>query len=373
MPKKLLFLMSDTGGGHRAAAQALAEAIQYLYPGQYDIIIEDLWKNQLPWPFNRLPGTYRWLIGPGLPLWKVLWTLSARPAALRFIFSLAGPLLGGQVCRYLQAVQPDLVVSVHPLLNHLGLKWLKAAGLKTPFITVVTDLITFHPSWICPEVTRCLVPTEPARERALQLGMPTEKLAVYGQPVALKFAGAKNHKTALRQKLNLAPTNFTVLLAGGGEGMGHIFEVARQIAQEVPQAQLLIVAGRNRRLQQKLETINWEIPTRVFGFVDNMPELMGAADVLVTKAGPGAISEAFIAGVPPLLVGYIPGQESGNVAYVQENGAGVYAERPADIAGLIRGWLRPHDPTLSQMAQNAARLARPQAALQIATDLCRYI
>ena len=171
--------------------------------------------------------------------------------------------------------------------------------------------------------------------------MPAEKLAVYGQPVTLRFAGSKGHKTILRQKLNLAPHGFTVLLAGGGEGMGQIFEVARQIAREAPQAQLVIVAGRNRRLRQKLETISWEIPTRVFGFVDNMPELMGAADVLVTKAGPGAISEAFIAGVPPLLMSYIPGQESGNVTYVQENGAGVYAERPADIAGLIRGWLRP--------------------------------
>lgn len=373
MKKKLLFLMSDTGGGHRAAAQALAEAIQYLYPGQYETIIEDIWKNQLPYPFNRLPDTYGWLIGPGLLLWKTLWAISTWPPLLRLTFALLGPLLGGKVCRYLRAVQPDIVVSVHPLMNHLAVKWLKSAGLEVPFITVITDLVTFHPSWICPEVTRCLVPTEPARERALQLGMPPEKLAVYGQPVALKFAGSPGHKTALRQKLNLTADNFTVLVTGGGEGMGHIFEVARQIAQELPQAQLVIVAGRNRRLKQKLEAIQWEIPTYVFGFVDNMPELMGAADVLITKAGPGAISEAFIAGVPPLLSGYIPGQESGNVAYVQDNGAGAYAEKPADIADMLRGWLSPQDSTLSQMAQNATRLARPQASLQIAADLCRYI
>ncbi len=373
MKKKLLFLMSDTGGGHRAAALALSEAIEYLYPDQYEIIIEDIWKKHLPWPFNLLPNTYGWMTGPGLPLWQAMWFISTRFPVLNFIFELLGPLLGRRVCRYMQAVQPDIVVSVHPLMNHLGVKWLKTARLDVPFITVVTDLVTFHPSWICPQVTRCLVPTEPARERALQLGMPAKKLAVYGQPVALKFANSKGQKSTLRHKLNLAPHCFTALLVGGGEGFGPIFAVARQIAQEVPQAQLLIVAGRNRRLLQKLEAVEWEIPTRVFGFVDNMPELMGAADVVITKAGPGTISEAFIAGVPPLLLGYIPGQESGNVAYVQENGAGVYAETPADIANLIHGWQSPQNPALSQMAQNAARLARPQASLQIATDLCRFV
>ncbi len=104
-----------------------------------------------------------------------------------------------------------------------------------------------------------------------------------------------------------------------------------------------------------------------------MPELIRAADVLVTKAGPGTISEALIAGLPPVISGYIPGQETGNVTYIQEHAAGAYAETPAAIAQVVQACLNPHNSTLSHMVKNAAWLARPQASLQIATDLCQYV
>ena len=100
-----------------------------------------------------------------------------------------------------------------------------------------------------------------------------------------------------------------------------------------------------------------------------MPELMGASDVLVTKAGPGTLSEAFIAGLPVIISGFIPGQEEGNLHYVLEHKAGAYAPDHAKIASLIRELLLPGDNTLSQMAANAATLARPEAAMIIARRL----
>jgi 1,2-diacylglycerol 3-beta-galactosyltransferase len=126
-------------------------------------------------------------------------------------------------------------------------------------------------------------------------------------------------------------------------------------------------------LKEKLEGVSWEIPTRIYGFVNNMPELMGAANILVTKAGPGTISEAFIANLPVILSGYIPGQETGNVTYVQEHRAGLLAEKPQEIANLVREWMEPDNPSLQEMARNAAALAKPEAALTIARKVCDLI
>lgn len=159
----------------------------------------------------------------------------------------------------------------------------------------------------------------------------------------------------------------------GGKGFGQVYDIVRQLAQSVPQAQLLVVTGRNHALKQKLEAEAWAIPTHLCGFVGNMPELMRAADVLITKAGPGTLSEALIAGLPPVISGYIPGQETGNVTCIQEHAAGAYAETPAAIAQIVRAWLNPHNSTLSRMAKNAACLAHPQASLRIAPDLCQYV
>jgi 1,2-diacylglycerol 3-beta-galactosyltransferase len=104
-----------------------------------------------------------------------------------------------------------------------------------------------------------------------------------------------------------------------------------------------------------------------------MPELMAASDILITKAGPGTISEAFIAGIPTILNGYIPGQETGNVTYVTQNRAGAFAESPHSIAQTVREWLAPNSPALSELIYNASRLARPEASLAIATDLHRLL
>lgn len=370
MKKRILFLISDTGGGHRASAQAIAEAISFLHPERYELIIEDLWKNHTPRPFCKLPNTYRWMTGPGLPLWKLLWATLAQPTLQHRILADIGFLVRADIIAYYRARRPDLIVSLHPLLNRIGLDCLHAAHLAIPFVTVVTDLVTFHPTWIDPRVTRCIVPTEAARQRALALGMTPDKLAVYGQPVSMQFAQPMVDKAALRQKLGLAGTRPAVLLAGGGEGGGQLFAIARAIAQQATQSQLLIVTGRNAALRAALTAVHWEIPTQIYGFVDNMPELMHAADLLVTKAGPGTISEALIAGLPMILADFIPGQETGNVQLVESNGVGRYVPDVEAIAELVQEWCKPGTAALATMARNAARLARPRAALLIAEDLC---
>ncbi len=372
MKKRILFLMSDTGGGHRAAAQAITEAIHYLYPDTYDTRIEDIWKNYAPWPANRMPEAYRWLTGPGLPFWRLIWAGSSRFRAYHPLLAEISPLLGRRMVGYLEINRPDLVVSVHPLLNHLGLAWLRRAGLTVPFVTVVTDMVTVHPVWVCPTVTRCLVSTGIARERVIELGMPPHKVEVCGQPIGLQFATQPAHHLFERRRLGLADGRRTILLMGGGDGVGRVYEVARTLAQ-VPHAQLLIVAGRNRTLKERLERVHWEIPTRIYGFVDNIPDLMGAADVLVTKAGPGTLSEAFAAGLPPLIFSYIPGQERGNIEYVQAYQAGAYAATPAGVGDVVRCWLDPANDTYRQMGHNAAQLANPGAALTIATRLCALL
>lgn len=365
MRKRILFLMSDTGGGHRASAQAIGEAIEHLYPGQFEILIEDIWANQTRWPVNRMPQMYPWLSSGGTRWWVLLWQATRRPLLWQGVVRTTDLLTRRKVLRFFQEVKPDIVVSVHPAMNHLGVEWVRRTCQDVPFYTVITDMVTVHPSWVCSDVTQCTVATPPARDQAIAAGMPAEKVSVCGQPVGLKFA----HLNQERQ-LGLEGERPCILIVGGGEGIGRVYEIAREIAQTAKQAQLIIVAGRNKQLKQKLEAVDWEIPTKVYGFVQNMPELMGASDILVTKAGPGTISEAFIAGLPIIISGYIPGQERGNVDYVLENEAGAYAEEPAEIAALVVNWLQPDNDRLAQMKQNAARLARPQASLEIARLLC---
>jgi len=370
MPNKILILMSDTGGGHRASAEAIAEATAHLYGNEFTVRIVDAWRTCAPWPINQIPDAYPWLVSDGLWLWNALWRTDDKawsPHVISWVFT---PFVRRSAIELFRTEAPDLVVSVHPIINHIPLRVLRnTLKIDVPYVTVVTDMVTAHPTWFCRKADYCIVPTEAARQRALRYGMRPDRVEVVGQPVGLSFAAGAGEKCQLRDKLGIDRDRPTVLIVGGGEGVGPVYETARAIAANVPNAQLIIVAGRNAALQQQLDETNWEIPTQTYGFVTNIPELMGASDVLVTKAGPGTLSEAFIAGLPVIISGFIPGQEEGNVHYVLEHQAGAYAPDPARIVSLIREWLQPGNDTLSQMAAHAAALARPEAAIVIAQRL----
>jgi 1,2-diacylglycerol 3-beta-galactosyltransferase len=189
---------------------------------------------------------------------------------------------------------------------------------------------------------------------------------VVGLPVSLKFGQEGKRKSELKKRLNWKPDPPALLLVGGGEGMGQVFPIARAIAQAHLPAQLLVAAGRNKALRRRLESVAWEIPTTIFGFVGNMAELMAASDVIITKAGPATISEAIACGLPILISEAIPYQEDLNAAYVVEHGVGQLAEEPEEIVSLLRKWLQPENGELNQMARNARRLARPETTLEVA-------
>jgi len=369
----IVILMSDTGGGHRAAAEAIVEALAREYPNRYRVTLFDGFKQAARFPFNHVPDWYLPFTTYAEPLWHFLFLASNH----RFVTMLAQPffdlVMGRGVRHFLRRASPDLVVTTHPLLNEFARRALRAIGSTVPFITVVTDLFDAHTFWFDPGADLCTVPTQGAYQKGLRAGMPPAKLRVIGQPVSLKFLDDVLTQAQAREKLKLAPHLKTILLVGGGEGMGKLYDIARALDQAQVPAQLVVIAGRNQVLRRKLETTRWHIPVHIQGFVTNMPDWMRAADVIITKAGPGTISEALACGLPILLSGYLPGQETGNVTFVEQNGVGVLCQKPDDIARTLKDWLTPGNPTLARFAARARALAHPHAALEIARLLNQFL
>jgi 1,2-diacylglycerol 3-beta-galactosyltransferase len=157
--------------------------------------------------------------------------------------------------------------------------------------------------------------------------------------------------------------------------MGALEQIAHALTPVLNRrgGQLAVICGRNEALRVRLAGQNWPMPTRIAGYVDDMPVWMAATDVLVTKAGPGTIAEALACGLPLVLSSYVPGQETDNVNYVVENGVGVYRSDPQQIAAVVDDWLEPDNPTQPAMRARAQALARPEAALDIARSLIALI
>ncbi|CAD6255299.1 unnamed protein product [Miscanthus lutarioriparius] len=197
-----------------------------------------------------------------------------------------------EVAKGLLKYQPDVIISVHPLMQHVPLRILRSKGLldKIPFTTVITDLSTCHPTWFHKLVTRCYCPSIEVEKRALKAGLKPSQIKVYGLPVRPSFVKPIRPKDEQRRELGMDEDLPAVLLMGGGEGMGPIEAIAKALGDSLydenlgePTGQILVICVRNKKLANRLQSINWKVPVQVKGFVTKMEECMGACDCIITK------------------------------------------------------------------------------------------
>ncbi len=359
-----LIAFSDTGGGHRAAATAIRDALAACRP-DVETTLVDPFALCPRWPFRHLGRTYPIVIERAPWLWSSGFALTNTPRRAAFADRVAWPVMRPTFTDIASTHRPNVIVSTHPLLTAP----LRRVYPDTPIVVVVTDLITGHVSWYHPGADLTIVPTTAARDRAVSCSVDATRLAVVGVPVSQPFIAIPGERSALQQQLGWAHNKPTILLAGGAEGIGPLEALSVAIDRAQLPCDVAVVAGRNTVLAQRLRARRWQGTVHIYDFVSNFAELMRAASVLVTKAGPGTISEACASGCPLILFGAIPGQETGNVDFVTRGRAGIWAPSPLAVTAALHAWLVGRDaPAALRRASSAAlRLGRPEAATEIAT------
>jgi 1,2-diacylglycerol 3-beta-galactosyltransferase len=360
--KRVLFLFSDTGGGHRSATQALIEALELEFPGRFETPMVDFFREYYPSPLKFAPEMY-----PPISRVPKAWGLSFKASdgkgRTKAVNTMTYPYVRRAVRRLLNENPADLIVSVHPLVNTTVMRAMRRA--PRPYLTVVTDLVSTHAFWFDRRADLVVVATEQAKDKAIEYGIPEGNLRVIGLPVGEGFSHPLPDRAAWRAEHGWANDRAVILMVSGGDGMGPVKRVAKAINEAGLNASLVVICGRNEELKADLEKVAWQIPVHLYGFTDEMPAYMAAADIMVTKAGPGSISEGFISKLPMVIYARLAGQEDGNVSYAVDQQAGVWAPRPREVVDALRAWV--DDPQARALAAAAsARAARPEAARQIA-------
>jgi len=361
---QILIIVSRTGGGHRSVALALQEALLQLAP-QAQVTIVDIYAY-LPFPLSWFGELYEPIIRNSQSLWQLVWDLTESPEKAERLIKVIVPLARPTLRELLREQCPDVVVSAYPLCVHALVQAHRDLGLSIPHITVVTDLLDIHPTWLCPEVTCCAVPSERAKRQALDRGFHPDRVKLLGLPVGLHFSTCQGEKKTLRSRLGLDLDLWTLLMMGGAGGVGPLFEMARALDESDLPLQLLVVTGHNQRLCREMAAASWRKGIRLFGFVERVWELMGASDLLLTKAGPQTICEGLNAGLPIIIFDALPGQEVDNAEYVVSHGVGFSVTSPEELVAISRELLVSERGRLEEMRARTQELARPQAALDTA-------
>ncbi|MDK2979691.1 MAG: hypothetical protein PWQ55_38 [Chloroflexota bacterium] len=150
---RILFLFSDTGGGHRSAAEAIIEALTLEFPHQFSYEMVDFFLDYAPPPLNLAGPTY-----PAMSRMDYLWgrafETSDDPDRMRVIYAMLWPYIRLYMYKLHREHPADVIVSVHPLINTPFLRAKRKRRDITPYITVVTDLVSTHTAWTASRALR---------------------------------------------------------------------------------------------------------------------------------------------------------------------------------------------------------------------------
>jgi 1,2-diacylglycerol 3-beta-galactosyltransferase len=368
--KRALLLISDTGGGHRSAANAIALALDEL---GFEYRIEDV-AAHCSFPLTQLGRGYSMALRYAPPVYGALYYATNGRRRYRALVRFCEPLYRERLRDLFVEYRPDVIVSVHPLLNHAALRARADARMDdVPIVTVITDLGKVHVSWLVPQADAVAVPAREVYERAWSRGIPASRLHLLGHPIHPKFDDVAGTKAELRHQLDLPPEAFVVMLMAGGEGGGKLLSTALSLARARLPIYLLVICGRNETLRRRLDDSARALPTpmRVLGFTDKIPEYMHAVDLLVTKAGPGTLAEANAAQLPVVVYDYVPGQERGNVDFVRRNDLGAVAlHGAAEVVRAVRNLIRSPE-RLEQIRRNQEAVAPKRSSREIAALIAR--
>lgn len=364
---RVSILMTGAGGGHLASAQSLEEALE----GCARVTLVNVLDERARFPFDHLSDSYAPVVAIAPDLYRLAYKVVQTPVGLRLLENGAYALLWREMAAAITDTRPDVVISVHALLNDVPLRAIRQAGCAAPFVSAVVDGGVPPVSWFTRHADLCCVADEGIRRLAIDAGMPADRVAVTGLPVRRAFVEARGlAKEDARRTLGVEPTLPLVLVMSGGAGMGRVgamaTAVARRLAGGGVRAQMAVITGGNERLRRRLAGSDWPVPVTVLGFTPDVATWMAASDILLTKAGPGTIAEAACLGVPTLLTGFVPGQEEGNVAWAEDNGGAVFEPRPKRAAALVGRWLGSDRGELERMSARMSAMGRPGAARAIA-------
>lgn len=366
--KKLLILHASAGGGHRRAAEALAAAAR---ARGLNVVVRDILDFMPPLYRRTYAKGYLTLVRSAPELWGYLYAQSDRSAHSpleRQIRTAFNKLNSISFLRFLAKSSPDAVLCTHFLPLELvgALPPRRRRGL--PLFGVVTDFAA-HALWYCSGVDAYYVATDEARRQLARRGQAMNLVTVSGIPVFPAFAP---HSTphAARSRLGLRPDLPAVLVLNGGLGVGPALKLLHACRANPPPCQMIVVTGHDSKLEAKVRAAAGRIatPVTIHGFVENIDELMDAADLVVSKPGGLTMAEALAKGRPVMLMDPIPGQEQRNCEYLLEAGCAVRVFDPEEACWKI-GELLQNRARLARLSAHARKLGQPEAAGKILDDL----
>ncbi|MEI8315911.1 MAG: glycosyltransferase [Verrucomicrobiota bacterium] len=368
MKQRILFLYLTKHSGHYAAAVAVEAAAQQLNGGVESMLL-DSFSHANPLLSKMTLKAYLAALKTAPEIWEWMYDNPAFQKRTVLIRDLLNRGNSRKMEKVLREFNPDVVVCTQAFACGVLAAWKQKTGNRLPaLVGVLTDFVA-HRYWAHNQVDLYITPNDATRGTLISQGVAPERIRVHGIPVSERFLTTTD-KDAVYRSLDLKPGLPLILLMGGSLGLGPMKSVIRKLDRLPQPFYIVAVTGKNEELRERLERRGAKLrhQTRIFSFVENVNELMDAAELVVTKPGGITTAECLIKRLPMIIINPIPGQEAKNTSLLLAQNVAVQAEKAKDVAELVDEFLRNPD-RLRAMREAARSLGRPNAARDAAVDI----
>ncbi|MBR6559174.1 MAG: glycosyltransferase [Clostridia bacterium] len=275
--------------------------------------------------------------------------------------------MANKLCKYINEYNPDVIVCTH-IFAAMLVDILKTNGkTNAKLLSILTDFV-FHPYWEEGlHADKVVIPNDMLVLQAKKKGYTDNQIEPIGIPIRRKFENIGSREKA-RESLGIDRDKMTVLIMGGSMGFGKLDKVVKSLDRIPLDFQMLVVCGNNAAAKEKIEKLELEKSTKVYGFVDNIDVMMDASDCIVSKPGGLTTSEALAKRLPMIIVNPIPGQEDRNREFLLNNGTAMAVSDTCPIDDVIFQLFSNPD-RVEKMRKNIDNIRRPHAS----ADLCDLI
>jgi processive 1,2-diacylglycerol beta-glucosyltransferase len=361
MRKNLIIISSDlTGHGHKSLTTALTEQLKSYPDVNFNVVDGFSLSGNIGVKIGKLYGV---ITRTSKDLWKLIWEISFKKPSL--MTEITESSIRSRLLRLIYTMKPDAIVSTHPNYVRSILNVLEESKIDIPLYTVLADPVTISPLWADSRAYYTLCPTQESKEACLALGVPEEKLPVFGFPVRKRFTAHLDTVQAAEDYNSSRPLKCTIM--SGGEGSGNMGRIAKILAKNFD-CKIRIVCGRNQMLQRRLKRTlqgKYKHQIEILGFTDNIEKIMLDSDILFTRASPNTMLEAVMCNVPLIITGALPGQEQGNPAFAEKHNLGVVCNSLQDIKHIIQDLLANDAAKLNNIKLAQREYRNPNAARSI--------
>jgi processive 1,2-diacylglycerol beta-glucosyltransferase len=378
--KKVLLLYISNNSGHHRATKAIEEAL-HLSSTDVKVVNMNCFNYTNPVFEKVLNSIYNKVIKIKPEVWENLYDNPKVYRKTRKLRRLIHKMNSNKLERLIKKSNPDVIACTQAFPCGMVADYKKKIQKKKnkaknkdkinkkhkdfDVIGVLTDYAP-HSYWMYDNVSAYIVPSKQCKQRFIESGIEKDRIYPFGIPISPKFFKSTN-KEATRRSLRLSDDLPTILIMGGGQGLGPIEDLIYAINTIEAPFQVIVVCGTNKKLKKWLEKrkLLFRKKMAILGYTREVEMLMDVSDIVVSKPGGLTTAEALTKNLPIVIVNPIPGQEAKNTEFLLGEGVAVKAKSPLDAAVLIEDLLNDKKK-LKQMKENTQKHSQPQSAIKAA-------